>query len=85
MREVLALIKSLDSKTKSNIICIYLTIIFLTIFTISIFLKDSITFTKPIFLTIWSGMCLSNVAIVWSVTSVTEYMNLKEEENNGTE
>ena len=75
MREVLALIKSLDSKTKSNIICIYLTIIFLTIF---------ITFTKPIFLTIWSGMCLSNVAIFWSVTSVTEYMNLKEEENNGT-
>lgn len=85
MREVLALIKSLDSKTKSNIICIYLTIIFLTIFTISIFLKDSITFTKPIFLTIWSGMCLSNVAIFWSVTSATEYMNLKEEENNGTE
>ena len=85
MREVLALIKSLDSKTKSNIICIYLTIIFLTIFTISIFLKDSITFTKPIFLTIWSGMCLSNVAIFWSVISVTEYMNLKEEENNGTE
>lgn len=84
MREVLALIKSLDSKTKSNIICIYLTIIFLTIFTISIFLKDSITFTKPIFLTIWSGMCLSDVAIFWSVTSVTEYMNLKEEENNGT-
>lgn len=84
MREVLALIKSLDSKTKSNIICIYLTIIFLTIFTISIFLKDSITFTKPIFLTIWSGMCLSNVAIFWSVTSVIEYMNLKEEENNGT-
>lgn len=84
MREVLALIKSLDSKTKSNIICIYLTIIFLTIFMISIFLQDSITFTKPIFLTIWSGMCLSNVAIFWSVTSVTEYMNLKEEENNGT-
>lgn len=84
MREVLALIKSLDSKTKSNIFCIYLTIMFLTIFMISIFLQDSITFTKPIFLTIWSGMSLSNVAIFWSVTSLTEYIDLKEEENNGT-
>ena len=82
MKEVLALIKSLDSKTKSNLFCLYLTIIFLTIFMISIFLQDSITFTKPIFLTIWSGMCLSNVAIFWSVTSVTEYVDLKEEENS---
>lgn len=82
MREVLSLIKSLDSKTKSNLFCLYLTIIFLTIFMISIFLQDSITFTKPIFLTIWSGMCLSNVAIFWSVTSITDYINLKEDEKN---
>lgn len=83
LKEIVDLFRSLDFRTKNNIFCAYLSMIFLTLFLISVFLQSSITFTKPIFLTMWSGMCLSNVAIYWSVMSITEYMNLKEEENNG--
>ena len=83
LEEIVSLVKSLDSKTKNNLVCAYLIIVFLTLFLISIFLQESITFTKPIFLTTWSGMCLSNVAIYWSVMTITEYMNLREEEEHG--
>lgn len=83
LEEIVSLVKSLDSKTKNNIACAYLTIVFLTLFLISIFLQESITFTKPIFLMTWSLMCLLNVVIYWSVISITDYMNLREEEEHG--
>ena len=83
LKEIFDLFRSLDFRTKNNVFCAYLSMIFLTLFLISVFLQSSIKFTNPIFLTMWSGMCLSNVAIYWSVMSITEYMNLKEEENNG--
>lgn len=83
LKESIDMIRSIETKTKINIVCAYLTLIFLTLLLMSIFLQSSITFTRPIFLTMWSGMCLSNVAIYWSVVSITDYMNLKEEEKNG--
>lgn len=83
LEELVSLVKSLDSKTKNNIACAYLIIVFLTLFLISIFLQESIIFTKPIFLMTWSLMCLLNVVIYWSVISITNYMNLREEEEHG--
>ena len=83
LKEIVDLFRSLDFRTKNNIFCAYLSMIFLTLFLISVFLQSSIKFTNPIFLTMWSGMCLSNVAIYWSVMSITDYMNLREEEEHG--
>ena len=83
LEEIVSLVKSLDSKTKNNIACAYLIIVFLTLFLISIFLQESITFTKPIFLMTWSLMCLLNVVIYWSVISITDYLNLREDDEHG--
>ena len=82
LKELFDLVRLLDFKTKNNLICMYLAFISITIFLMSIFLQKSITFVEPVFLTVWSMMCLSNVAIYWSVTVLTEYMSLEDLEDS---
>ncbi len=76
--EIARFMNDLDRKTKTNLICLILISVTLSLAAISILTPEMIEFTKPVFVAIWSVMTMMNVVIYWVVVTITDYWNEKE-------
>ena len=81
--EIIEFLIDLDSKTKTNLICLILISITSMLAFISIFTPSLIEFTRPIFVSIWSIMTATNVMIYWVVITITSYWNERENDIDG--
>lgn len=81
--EIIEFLIDLDSKTKTNLICLILISITSMLAFISIITPNLIEFTRPVLVSIWSIMTMMNVMIYWVVITITSYWNERENEIDG--